>query len=67
MSLSTGIVVLYHGGHNPCRIFAEVYDHAQPATREGLLTIEALPVSLRVQDMDVWSGDGVEDGVDVVE
>jgi len=28
-----GIVVLYHGGHDPCRLLAEVYDHAQPAAQ----------------------------------
>jgi hypothetical protein len=47
MSLSTGIVVLYHGGHNPGGLFAIVYDHAQPAAGKMVLTVVALAITSR--------------------
>jgi hypothetical protein len=67
ISLSTGIVVLYHGGHNPSGLFAEVYDYAQPAAGKRILTIVALAITRRIQDMKVRACDRVEDRIDVVE
>ncbi|HEV2945466.1 MAG TPA: hypothetical protein VGX26_10170 [Solirubrobacteraceae bacterium] len=67
MSLSTGIVVLYHGGNNPCWLFAEVYDDAQPAAREKVFAIEPLAIRGGIEDMEVRPCDSVEDRVDLVE
>jgi hypothetical protein len=67
MSLSTGIVVLYHGSHDPSWLLTEVYDHTQPAARVGVLTIEALAVAGGVQNMEVGPCDRIEDRIDVVE
>jgi hypothetical protein len=47
MLLSTGIVVLYHGGDDPGGFFAEVHDDAQPTVRERVLAIVALAITLR--------------------
>jgi hypothetical protein len=67
MSLSTGIVVLYHCGHNPGGLFAIVYDHAQPAARKWVLTVVALAIASWIQDMKVRVCHRLEDRIDVVE
>jgi hypothetical protein len=67
MSSSTGIVVLHDSGDNPGRLFAIVYDHAQPPARKRVLAIVALAIASWIQDMKVRVCDRVEDRIDVIE
>jgi hypothetical protein len=67
MSSSTGIVVLHDSGDNPGRLFAIVYDHAQPPARKRVLAIVALAIASWIQDMKVRMRDRVEDRIDVIE
>jgi hypothetical protein len=67
MSLSTGIVVLHHGRHDPGRILAEVYDDPQPATGLDVLAIEALPIRDRVQSTMIGSRNRPKDHLHMIE
>jgi hypothetical protein len=62
-----GVVVLDDGRHDPGRIFAEVYDHTQPATGSDMLAIEPLPSRNWVQSMEIRSSDRAKNYIYVIE
>jgi hypothetical protein len=65
--LSTWIVVLYDGRHNPCWSLAEVYDDSQPAVGLDVLAVKALPIGSRVQGAMIGPCDRPHDHVDMIE
>jgi hypothetical protein len=60
------VVLLDQGGHDPGRLFVEVYDHAQPPAMIDMAAIEVLTARKRVECSMIGVGYGPEDEVNLV-
>lgn len=60
-------MVLDEGGYHEARLFAEVYDHAQPSPAIEVLPVEPFAVRHGIVFAHIWAGDGVEDRAEMVQ